>query len=82
MSTISVGKLKYVIIDAAKANVCCGVAPAAPDVIPANDSSSLNVPSNDAVTTITTTSPSKPTQLNGKFLRLRILEENFGLRWK
>ena len=78
-SAISVGKLKYVIIDAAKADVGNAVAPAAPDVIPANDATLLNVSTNDAGTTPTATSV-KPPQLNGKFLRLRILEENFGLR--
>ena len=76
--------MKYVIIDAARAKISGVPALCAPNVILANDATLLNVPSNDAAatktTTVATTTPSEPPQLNGKFLRLRILEENFGLR--
>ena len=77
-TTITVGKLKYVIIEAAKADVSRDEMPAH-NAEPANDGAPLNVCANDTATTTSTTSV-KPPQLNGKFLRLRILEENFGLR--
>ena len=75
-TTITVGKLKYVIIEAAKADVSRDEMPAH-NAEPANDGAPLNVCAND---TATSTTSVKPPQLNGKFLRLRILEENFGLR--
>ena len=78
--------MKYVIIDAAKAKVSGTPAPDAPDQILVHEATPLNVPANDATTTTTpattttTTATVEPTRLNGKFLRLRIREENFGLR--
>ena len=83
--------MKYVIIDAAKAKVGGTAALDAPDQILAHEATPLNVPANDATTTTTTKTTTvtnttttmttvEPTRLNGKFLRLRIREENFGLR--